>query len=875
MNKIAILWKDNVSEGTVSIEHADRVEGNILSGHGAYDNNSHRFHIVGPGRLELTITGGDTKQGACATMVSIGAGSRSFSFFLRDVTADYPIYIREYGVIVTEADQLLEFDQVVQEIAGRGLSTHLQRIESEPEETYERAAAATRPLRSPIWLGLSRDVRIFEADFRGMGDSDFTRSWDSVRPRFHDRRVEIPEAPQETIHYHYLLGRGIGCEYRVSRKLEEGKFPIALCTIHDDEIQYDNTAFVSYEASPLNADTLRGTHYLAADQFGGEYMFTPQQREQFEKLEQIDFFPSEETVYYAMTVATNKSRVPRYAWFKSPFPAKIPYEFDGDTGFGLFAADRVFAVSKLNGQPMLQEETAVLLKPGESVTFEFYIPHRPITGERAKSLSRQDFKARHRECLLFWKSKLNNSVEVKLPERRIEEMMQAGLNHLDLICYGIEPEHTVVPAIGIYTAIGSESSPIIQYLDSAGAHGLAERSLQFFLDKQHDNGFMQNFNGYMLETGAALWSIGEHYRYTRNNIWLKKIKPNLVKAYEYLMNWRNRNLREDLVGKGYGMLEGKTADPEDPFRSYMLNGYAYLGLKRLEEILADEDKQLAEQIGRDASQLKHDIRLSFKQTMSRSPVVPLGDGSWVPTCAPWADYRGPVSLYAEGGKWGTHGSMVARDSLLGPLYLVFQEILEPDEQETSFLLNVQSELMCLRNVALSQPYYSIHPWVHLKRGETKAFLKAFYNGLAGLADRETYSFWEHYFHASPHKTHEEGWFLMQCRWMLYMEEGCSLRLLQGIPRAWLEQGKSISLRQAASYFGPFSMQIESDVAHGLITAIIAFHSDRRPEKVEIRLPHPEGKLAIGVIGGTYDKSRETVYVSTSGAEAQVVLQFRN
>ena len=38
------------------------------------------------------------------------------------------------------------------------------------------------------------------------------------------------------------------------------------------------------------------------------------------------------------------------------------------------------------------------------------------------------------------------------------------------------------------------------------------------------------------------------------------------------------------------------------------------------------------------------------------------------------------------------------------------------------------------------------------------------------------------------KTHEEGWFLMQTRWMLYLEDGDRLRLLPGIPRRWLAAG---------------------------------------------------------------------------------------
>ncbi len=174
---------------------------------------------------------------------------------------------------------------------------------------------------------------------------------------------------------------------------------------------------------------------------------------------------------------------------------------------------------------------------------------------------------------------------------------------------------------------------------------------------------------------------------------------------------------------------------------------------------------------RKVKQLKADIRDAFFAALASSPVLPLGDGRWCPTCPPWVESRGPLALHIDGSAWHTHGSMVTRDSLLGPLYLVYQEILEPPELPVSFLLDFHSELMTDRNVVFSQPYYSRHPWIHLMRGETKAFLKAYYNTMASLADRETYTFWEHYFRASAHKTHEEAWFLMETRWMLYLERG--------------------------------------------------------------------------------------------------------
>jgi len=51
--------------------------------------------------------------------------------------------------------------------------------------------------------------------------------------------------------------------------------------------------------------------------------------------------------------------------------------------------------------------------------------------------------------------------------------------------------------------------------------------------------------------------------------------------------------------------------------------------------------------------------------------------------------------------------MVCRDSMLGPSYLIFQEVIEPCELAATFLLNYHCELMTKRNVAFNQPDYSV------------------------------------------------------------------------------------------------------------------------------------------------------------------------
>ena len=143
-------------------------------------------------------------------------------------------------------------------------------------------------------------------------------------------------------------------------------------------------------------------------------------------------------------------------------------------------------------------------------------------------------------------------------------MIRAGLLHLDIVSYGLEPEGTVAPTIGVYNPIGSESSPIIQYLDSVGWHDLARRCIQYFLDKQHEDGFIQNFGGYMLETGPALWTMGEHFRYTRDEEWVKADRGQAAQVLRLHPRLARPKQEGGLRGSGYGMMEGKVADPGGP-----------------------------------------------------------------------------------------------------------------------------------------------------------------------------------------------------------------------------------------------------------------------------------------------------------------------
>lgn len=350
--------------------------------------------------------------------------------------------------------------------------------------------------------------------------------------------------------------------------------------------------------------------------------------------------------------------------------------------------------------------------------------------------------------------------------------------------------------------------------------------------------------------------MGEYFRYTRDIEWAQRVKEKLFKSCNYLTEWRNKSKKPELKGKGYGMIDGKVADPEDHFHQFMLNGYAYLGMNRVAEILKAIDSDAYQSVKAEADAWREDIRQSFFSTMALSPVVPLGDGRWCPTVPPWTEGSGLRSLYQKPEKFWSHGTFTAPDAMLGPLYLVFCEVIDPEETAAKMLLDYHSELFYEGNTAFSQPYYSRHNWLQARLGMVKPFLNTYYHTVSAHADRDTYTFWEHMYKVSPHKTHEEAWFLMETRWMLYMEQGDTLQLFKTIPASWMEQGKSIVLDSVQSYFGSLHVKATSRVNENVIEASISGNFHRLPQTVGIRLPHPEGKLPVQVRGGVYDKKQE-------------------
>ena len=171
------------------------------------------------------------------------------------------------------------------------------------------------------------------------------------------------------------------------------------------------------------------------------------------------------------------------------------------------------------------------------------------------------------------------------------------------------------------------------------------------------------------------------------------------------------------------------------------------------------------------------------------------------------------------------------------------------------------------------------PNMHLAADDIPVFLRSFLNCYAvDILPNDGYTLNEHAVHGPPDKIFEEAAFLERFRNLLVMEDGSNLWLARGTPRAWLEQGKRISVKNAPTRFGTTSYEIVSDVAHGRITARMDLPSRNPAKTVCLRLRHPKGSriLSVRVNGKNwkdFDPAEEVVRLHGLTGELSVEARY--
>ena len=366
--------------------------------------------------------------------------------------------------------------------------------------------------------------------------------------------------------------------------------------------------------------------------------------------------------------------------------------------------------------------------------------------------------------------------------------------------------------------------------------------------------------------GAVMFALTEHFQLTGDLAWLKAHAPRMKANADWMLRQRQllaRNLPggQRLGSKGLQPAHVVTPDSERMHAQfYESEAYYWLAVKRTAELLALLDPREGARLAAEAESYRQDLLASVERSITLTPVVRVRDGTYH-SFIPFAPYvRGFAS-----GAWGWRrcqghvgaiywDTVQSADPLISP-----SGLLSPQDRRVQGHLDVLEDRLLLENpkVAARTPgfdparhWFSHASWqyqcglerhanIHLAADDSPNFIRSMLNQYAVDIVPGEYTFREHTTGGPPDKIYEESCFLERLRNMLILEDGDSLWLARATPRAWLQAGQKILVKNAPTHFGVVAYEIVSHVDAGKIAAKVELPVRRSPKSVLLRLRHPQ------------------------------------
>ena len=478
------------------------------------------------------------------------------------------------------------------------------------------------------------------------------------------------------------------------------------------------------------------------------------------------------------------------------------------------------------------------LEAGGSRSVYVKLPYSKPT--EAAAVDAAEFDARLVETTAFWKTLLSKGMKIRVPEQRVNDAYRAWLAYQFINADKIGGVYELHDGGGFYESVyGYAAALECHAFDLMGFCDESRRyldSLQTFVAP--DGSFILNFG--VPDAGALLFALGEHFRLTGDEAWLRRSAPTMVKMCDWIIKQRKKSKAANAKDSPlYGLIEGRPyADHVKPAYSYLTDAYLIDGMNAAAEAFRRGGKKSdAAWIRADADAYRRDL----SRSMERSALV--RDGMKMLPVSP--DARDPLF---QAGNY---------DNMEGYYGLVAGMLLETDcisaSGEPARLLKNFIERRCLLLGMCAFGDGIDHAYTYgywhdcLGRDEVKRVLLGFYGSLAHGMSRETYAAVEL---ARPRTGKNDPFLphgysntqqLRLLRNMLIREHGNELLIGQAIPHPWLEHGKQVRVEGAPTLFGKTSFAIESRVDDGRIAVTIDPPTRTPAETITVRLRHPQGK----------------------------------
>jgi len=488
-----------------------------------------------------------------------------------------------------------------------------------------------------------------------------------------------------------------------------------------------------------------------------------------------------------------------------------------------------------------------------------------------------------------------------------------------------DPEGILMVPDYPYMPLAQETDRILWALDHMGMHDVSRDGLTVWLDHQQPDGaLLFGQLDQMHTTGAMVlpYVYAEHYWLTGDKEWLRSQAPQLKAAADYIIKRRRTSMKEQWSAKDLAAVR-QGAIPHHGLQPPMSSGgygggqnwadfFAYRSVRMLADVLAEADPAMGAELAREADLYRKDLLPVVEEVVALAPVMRTLDGRYH-SFHPQRFYdRGPRTQMMPagwaygvkaGGGCGDHEADIAVASIAMEVNLPFG-LMAVNDPRVEGIFDVLEDVFLRDNpfIRTRKPDYDPNrdwfafgwgfqagyerlPECYLMLDDIPNFLRAWLNRMAAdlnlrnPRDKKTYwTFDEHTTICPNDKSFENAVFLTCFRKMLAMEIGDVLWLAKATPRAWLEQGKKISIKNAPTHFGTLGYEIVSDVDNGKINATVEMPARKAPKEVVLRFRHPKSAPIKSVtVNGKpwteFNKDKETITLKGLAGTVAVTAQY--
>lgn len=507
--------------------------------------------------------------------------------------------------------------------------------------------------------------------------------------------------------------------------------------------------------------------------------------------------------------------------------------------------------------------------------FTVELPSPTIGAEQQEALTQLNYETDRERTQEFWSSYLARGAQFQVPEEAVNDLFRANLWHALMLPRRHDDGQMDLPYSNFAYAQTGTPWPVNQavYVDYMlyglrGYNRIATEELEaIFRNNQGPDGRLGGNANWFAYTPGMLYAVAENYLLSNDRESFEKLLPATLRALDWCLE-RIRTAASE-PGPTSGLVSGELNDLTGTGDWAFNQAYLYAGVEALGKALERDGNPRGIECLKIAEEYRPRIEHAMSVASVHSPLVELRDHSWIPYV--------PSNVSDPGRNFH---QWYPSDVDTGALHLLRLGVLPVDGELADSLLNDHEDNLFLHGWSMAnEPVYNPQATAYLLRDDDKTVIRAFYSMMACAFSNDVYEPVEHrwrwgqYF--GPPST-DGAWFELYRNMLVREKDDHTLILGQATPRAWLQDGKVISVKDAPTWFGRISFEIRSHAGSGSIDASVHLDGGLPGTTILLRLRHPQDRpLRSVTVNGKewqdFDPHEEWIRIPDAGSQQYSVV----